>query len=68
MIQTEKWHNGGERLLRIGEVKLRTGLSNSTIYSNIKKGLFPMPLKPSPGVSAWKESDVIALINGNWHA
>ncbi len=56
-----------ERLLRIADVKCRTGLSNSTIYANIKKGLFPKPQKPSPGVSAWKESDIIAVINGIWH-
>lgn len=56
-----------DRLLRIGEVKRRTGLSNSTIYANIKKGIFPKPQKPSPGISAWKESEIISLINGNWH-
>lgn len=55
------------RLMRIAEVKRRTGLSNSTIYANIKKGIFPKPQKPSPGVSAWKESEIIAIINGNWH-
>lgn len=56
-----------DRLLRIGEVKRRTGLSNSTIYANIKKGIFPKPQKPSPGVSAWKESEITALINGEWN-
>lgn len=55
-----------ERLLRMPEVKIRTGLSNSTIYENIKKGLFPKQVKPSPGVSAWKESEIIALMNGEW--
>jgi predicted DNA-binding transcriptional regulator AlpA len=53
--------------MRISEVKSRTGLSNSTIYANIKKGIFPKPPKPSPGVSAWRESEIIAIINGNWH-
>lgn len=56
-----------ERLLRMSEVKRRTGLSKSTIYGNIKKGIFPKPQKPSPGVSAWKESEIIAVINGIWH-
>lgn len=57
-----------ERLLRIDEVKRKTGLSRSTIYANIKKGIFPKPQKPSPGVSGWRENEILALINGNWHA
>lgn len=56
-----------ERLLRINEVKTKTGLARSTIYANIGKGIFPKPQKPSPGVSGWKESEIISLINGNWH-
>ena len=55
-----------ERLLRIGEVQRITALSNSTIYANIKKGTFPKPQKPSLGASRWKESEIIAVINGNW--
>lgn len=57
-----------DRLLRLPVVKALTGLSRSTIYENIKKGLFPKQCKPSPGVSAWKESEIYDLINGNWHA
>lgn len=56
-----------DRLLRLPVVKVLTGLSRSTIYGNIKKGIFPKPQKPSPGVSGWKESEIIAVINGNWN-
>jgi len=57
-----------DRLLRLPVVKALTGLSRSTIYENIKKGLFPKQCKPSPGVSAWKESEINDLINGIWNA
>lgn len=56
-----------ERLIRLREVQGKTGLARSTIYANIGKGIFPKPQKPSPGVSGWKESEIIALINGVWH-
>lgn len=56
-----------ERLIRLSEVKRRTGLSRSTIYANIKNGTFPKQCKPSVGVSAWKESDINAFIEGVWH-
>lgn len=56
-----------DRLLRLPVVKALTGLSSSTIYGNIKKGIFPKPQKPSPGVSAWKESEINDLINGIWN-
>ncbi|MFH0709899.1 MAG: AlpA family phage regulatory protein [Pseudomonadota bacterium] len=55
-------------LIRLPEVKRLTKLSRSTIYGNMKKGLFPKQYKPSPGVSAWKKSEIKDLINGNWHA
>lgn len=55
-------------LIRLPEVKRLTKLSRSTIYGNIKKGLFPKQYKPSPGVSAWKKSEIKDLINGTWHA
>jgi len=54
-------------LIRLPEVKMLTKLSRSTIYGNMKKGLFPKQYKPSPGVSAWKTSEINDLINGNWH-
>lgn len=54
------------RLLRLPEVIKFTKLSRSTIYANIQKGLFPKPYKPSHGVSAWKECEIIAQINGEW--
>ncbi|MDD4950516.1 AlpA family transcriptional regulator [Sulfuricurvum sp.] len=57
-----------ERLLRLKEVLYLTRISKSTIYENMKKGLFPKQVNPSPGVSAWKESEIIALMNGEWRS
>jgi prophage regulatory protein len=48
----------GHRLLRLGEVQARIGLSRSTIYSQIKLGKFPKPVKLGPSASAWVEAEV----------
>lgn len=34
------------------------GWSHATLYKEISEGRFPKPVKPSPGVSAWPETDV----------
>lgn len=41
------------QVLRINDVIKLTGLSRSTIYSLIKKGLFPAPFKLASRISAW---------------
>ena len=56
-----------DKLLRLPEVMILTGLKRSTVYANIKKGIFPEPYKPSPGVSGWKLSEINAVINGEWY-
>lgn len=55
-----------DRLMRLPEVITATGISRSTIYENMRKGIFPKQIKPSPGISGWKESEINALINGEW--
>lgn len=45
-------------LLRIGEVRRLTGLSDSAIYRFVQQGKFPRPLKLSERSSAWVESEV----------
>lgn len=44
--------------LRLPDVKRRTGLSRSSIFLYIKKGLFPAPMKLSLRSIGWLESDI----------
>ena len=50
------------KLLRIGDVANKTTLAKSTLWIKISKGQFPKPIKISPAISVWKESDVDAWI------
>jgi prophage regulatory protein len=45
-------------LLRLPDVKIRTGLSRSSIYKKIQEGIFPSPIKIGPRTSAWVESEL----------
>jgi prophage regulatory protein len=58
--------NVKDRLLRLPEVLARTGISRSTLYENMKAGRFPKQQKPTPRCSGWRESDIEAVINGEW--
>ena len=49
--------------LRRKQVEARTGLSRSTIYLHIKKGVFPKPVPLGPRAVGWLESDI-----GDWIA
>ena len=48
-------------ILRLPAVKARTGLSRSTIYSDISQGLFPHPVKIGARAVGWPEDEVKAL-------
>jgi len=50
-----------KRLLRIGEVIRRTGLSKSEIYRRVQDKRFPPQIRISHRVAAWPESAV-----NNW--
>lgn len=47
-----------DAVLRLNQVKARTGLSRSTIYAYITQNLFPTPLKLGPRAVGWLESDI----------
>lgn len=47
-----------EKILRLAEVINRTGLSRSSIYSYIKKKLFPSPVKIGERSVGWPESRI----------
>jgi len=47
-----------QSLIRLPEVKARTGLSRSCIYEAMSDGRFPRPVKITARASAWVESEV----------
>jgi len=54
MIETK----APKRLLRIGDVMQRTGLSKTTIYERERIGTFPRHVPIGGRLSAWVESEV----------
>ncbi|MCK5295366.1 MAG: AlpA family transcriptional regulator [Alphaproteobacteria bacterium] len=56
-MQNQK-HPIKERILRLPEVIKTTGLSRSTIYSHIKKELFPKHINLGARCVGWIESEI----------
>jgi prophage regulatory protein len=52
----------GEQLLRRKVVLEKTGLKASNLFTLIRQGDFPKPVKLSPATSAWVNSEVEAWI------
>ena len=46
------------KILRLPSVKDRTGLSRSTIYLHISKGVFPKSISLGERAVGWLESDI----------
>ncbi|MEF9386504.1 AlpA family phage regulatory protein [Ralstonia solanacearum species complex bacterium KE056] len=42
--------------------------AGATLWRKVKDGSFPAPVKLSPGVTAWKVSDIQAWQRGEWEA
>ncbi|WP_292931774.1 AlpA family transcriptional regulator [Noviherbaspirillum sp.] len=51
-----------QTIIRLPQVKQRTGLSRSTIYSLIKAGQFKAPISLGARAVGWLESDVSDFI------
>jgi len=49
-------------ILRLPAVRLRTGLSRSTIYLRIAQGTFPAPVSLGARAVGWVESEIDAWI------
>lgn len=47
-----------KKLLRIGEVARKTTFSKPHIYTLIRQGKFPKPIKLSANTSVWLESEI----------
>ena len=54
--------NGAHTLLRLPEVRARTGLSRTAIYDGVAMGYFPHPVKIGRRASAWIEAEIEAWI------
>jgi len=52
----------GERLLRLPDVELRTGLKKSAIYAGMKQGTFPPGVKLGQRATAWSETSIAVWI------
>lgn len=52
----------GERLIRLPEVRSRTGKGTTTIYREMAAGTFPHPVPIGGGRVAWIESQIDAWI------
>jgi len=51
-------------LLRLPDVLRLVPISKSAWWSGVKEGRFPRPVKLGPRTTAWRASDVLALIDG----
>lgn len=51
-----------ERILRLPEVKARTGLGRSTLYDAMARGNFPHPIKLGVRAVGWAESEIDAWL------
>lgn len=60
----EKAAGAPETLLRLPEVKRRTGLSRSTIYARAAAGTFPKGVPMGGNVTGWRESEIDSWIAG----
>lgn len=57
-----------QKIIRLGQVKERTGLSRSTIYSLIQRGLFKAPIPIGLRAVGWLATDVDEFIDSRINA
>lgn len=51
-----------DRFITVKEAAYTTGFGVSTVWSKVKKGLFPQPVRISNGMTRWRLSDIQAFI------
>jgi len=59
---SEAIRNPASTILRLKQVKARTGLARSTLYERIKAGEFPAQVSLGARAVGWLESDIEAWI------
>jgi prophage regulatory protein len=52
------------RLLRLNQVLERIPVSKSTWWAGVRCGRYPKPIKLSPRITVWKETDIDRLCRG----
>jgi prophage regulatory protein len=55
---TDSFHQSRATILRLTNVKARTGLSRSSIYLRIRAGEFPAQVSLGPRAVGWLEADI----------
>ena len=63
MPQNKPIEKETDRLLRLHEVLAKFPVSRSSWYRGIQAGIYPKPLKIGSRMSAWRESEILQLIN-----
>jgi prophage regulatory protein len=58
----------GDTILRLPQVKGRTGLSRSSIYAGAKTGTFPAPVKLGERAVGWTASSIDAWLQARVQA
>lgn len=53
------------RIIRLPEVKRRVGLSRSSIYEYIQKGMFPKQVPLGARAVGWFETDIDLWVDGH---
>jgi len=56
-------HNSSQSFLRLPDVLRIIPVSKSAWWQGCKSGRFPRPIKLGPRTSAWRASDIAALVN-----
>lgn len=51
-------HTRNERILRLPEVRSRTGLSRSSVYEKMKANTFPRQRKLGSWIVGWYETEI----------
>jgi prophage regulatory protein len=62
-LEKKETKQATERLLRLDQVLVRVPISRATWYAGIRDGRFPPPVKLGARISAWRERDVLVLLD-----
>jgi len=57
-----------DRLIRLPEVENLIGCKKSTVYTMLKNGTFPKPIRLSARMAAWSESSVLQWLQDRINA
>jgi prophage regulatory protein len=64
MSTKAKVQRAGRSVLRLPQVKARTGKSRSSIYDGVNEGTFPAPIPLGERAVGWLEHEIDAWLDG----